>query len=125
MHKNYILVYSSYVSFIDSYQLVKSPKYRKKYWMMSCMDYIIFACSGRYDKKLCTKMNTNALETILLKLVYSSFLSFVALFQHVKSLKCIKLFWMMSNINLYYTHYFLEALRNIIERLTKMHKNCI
>jgi hypothetical protein len=37
--------------------------------------------------ELCTNMHTNTLETILLLFVYSKFISFVALFQQIKSLK--------------------------------------
>jgi hypothetical protein len=43
-------------------------------------------------RKLRTNMKTNALKIVLLMFVYSSFLSSVASFQHIKSPKCTKLF---------------------------------
>jgi hypothetical protein len=43
-------------------------------------------------RELHTNMNTNALENILPLLLYSSFVSFVNSFQHIKSPKCINLF---------------------------------
>jgi hypothetical protein len=54
---------------------------------------IIFTCSSQY---------TNALKNVLLMLVYLSFLSLVTSFLHIKSLKCTKLFWMISYTHLYY-----------------------
>jgi hypothetical protein len=38
------------------------------------------------------KMNINTLETIFFLLVYSYFLSFVTLFQHIKSLEYAEIF---------------------------------
>jgi hypothetical protein len=49
--------------------------------------------------ELCTMINTNALTTIHLQLVYSNFLSFEASFHDVKSPKCSNLFLMMSTID--------------------------
>jgi hypothetical protein len=44
------------------------------------------------EDKLGTNMNTNAVRTLLLELVYSSFRSIVFLFHDIKSQKNIKLF---------------------------------
>jgi hypothetical protein len=52
-------------------------------------------------------INTNALKYYS---VYSSFLSFVTSFQHVKSLKYTKLLWIMFLIHAHPNHYILEPL---------------
>jgi hypothetical protein len=53
---------------------------------------MIFLYARVVRHELRIKMNTNALNIILLLLVYSSFLSFEAPLQHIKSSKYIKLF---------------------------------
>jgi hypothetical protein len=42
--------------------------------------------------ELRTNMNSNVLKTVLLTLVYSCFLSFVASIQHITTPKCTDLF---------------------------------
>jgi hypothetical protein len=55
-------------------------------------------------------INSNVLRTMLVLFVYWSFLSFIVSFQHKKSSKYIKLFWMMSHNRLHYNHGVLESL---------------
>jgi hypothetical protein len=93
MYKNDILVFSSFLSFADSFQLIMSPKYMKIFFMMSYMVLYYNHCELEpFGHKLGTNMNTNALRTALLELVYSTFLLFVCSFHGIKSPKCTKLF---------------------------------
>jgi hypothetical protein len=93
MYKNGILVYSSFLLYSASFQLIKSPKYTKKKFMMSSRVLYYNNCVLEpFGHKLDINMNTNALRTVLIELVYSSFLSFVSSFHGINSPKCTKLF---------------------------------
>jgi hypothetical protein len=60
--------------------------------------------------ELCTKMNTNALKTVLM-LVYLDFLSFVASSVSLKTVLFLLVYLdFLSFIYLYYNHYVLELL---------------
>jgi hypothetical protein len=69
-----------------------------------------FSMLERLEHEFRAKKHTHALKTILLLFVYSSFLSFIVSFQHIKSSKCTKLFSVISPIHLYYNHHIVEPL---------------
>jgi hypothetical protein len=87
------LCYSSFVSFEVSFKYIKSSKCTKLFKIMYSMNlyYNIYVLEP-LGHRLRAKMNTNALETMLILFVYSSFLSFVTSFKHIKLSKCTKLF---------------------------------
>jgi hypothetical protein len=106
MYKNNISVYSRFLSFEASFQLIKSPKYTMIFLMIYSMGlYYNHRVLEPFGHNLCIIMNTNALKTILLELVHSSFLSFVSSFHDIKSSKCTMLFLMIYSIHLYYNHH--------------------
>jgi hypothetical protein len=93
MYKNNISVYSSFLSFIASFQLINSPKYAMIFFMISSMGLYRNHCVLEpFGHELCTNMNTNALKNVHLELLYSSFQSFIASFHHIKSPKCSMIF---------------------------------
>jgi hypothetical protein len=55
-------------------------------------------------------MNINALKTVIPLLIYSGFASIKASFEHIKSQKCMKLFYMTCSMNLCYNFCILEPL---------------
>jgi transcription initiation factor IIE alpha subunit len=70
-----------------------------------------------------TKMNSNALKIILIVLVYSNFISFMASVQHIKLSKYTKYLWGMSSMGLYYNHCVLELF--LPDYCTNMNTNTI
>jgi hypothetical protein len=122
MLKNSISVYTSFVSFVVSFQYIKSSKYIEIFWMMSSMDlYYNISVLEPLWYKLRRKMNINAL-TVLLSLVYLSFVSFVASFHHVKSPK-LQRYCEWCPLVIYIILVLLSSLYNMngIERLTQMY----
>jgi uncharacterized membrane protein YesL len=72
--------------------------------------YYNFLVLEPLEHGLHTMMNTNALKIILFCYFFSSFLSFIVSFQHIKSQKYIKLLLIMSPIYLYNNHFILGPL---------------
>jgi hypothetical protein len=93
MYKNNISVYSSFLSFVASFQLINSPEYTMIFFMISSMGLYYNHCVPEpFGLKLRTNKNTNALKTVHLELLNSSFLSFIASLHHIISPKCSELF---------------------------------
>jgi hypothetical protein len=64
--KNSISVYSSFLSFVGSFQLIKSSKYTTMSSMMCSTGlYYEYCMLELFGHELCTNMNTNALKTAL------------------------------------------------------------
>jgi hypothetical protein len=76
MYKNNISVYSSVLSFITTFQLIKSPKYTQLFKIMHSMglydNHCILELLGH---ELRASMIINALKTLFFLFVYSSFIS--------------------------------------------------
>jgi hypothetical protein len=93
MYKINFSVYSSFLSFVASFQLINSPKYTMIFFMISSMGlYYNHNVSEPFGLELRTNMNINALKIVQLELLYSTFLSFIASFHHIISPKCSELF---------------------------------
>jgi hypothetical protein len=93
MYKNNISVYWSFQSFVAPFQLIKSPIYTMIFFMISPMCLYYNHCVlDQFRLELRTNMNTNAMKTVHLQLLNSTFQSFIASFGHIKSPKCTKLF---------------------------------
>jgi hypothetical protein len=85
MYKNKFSVYSSSQSFLASFQLIKSQKYTMIFFMISYVGlYYNHPVLEPFGHECRTKMNTNTMKTVLLQLVYSSFLSFGSSFHDIK-----------------------------------------
>jgi hypothetical protein len=90
IYKNNISVYSSFLSFVAKFQLIKSPKYTMIFFMISSLVLYYNHCMiDPLGHELRTNMN-NTLKIILLQLVYSSFLAFLSPFRDNTSPKCTK-----------------------------------
>jgi hypothetical protein len=77
--------------------------------MMLYISYITITAISIFLTQVAYKDEYKCIKEIQV-LVYSTFISLVVSCQQIKLLKYIKLFWMISFIDLYYTNYVFEPL---------------
>jgi hypothetical protein len=93
MYKYNILVFFEFSIICSLNSIHKSTIYTMIFFMISSMGLYYYHCVlEQFGLELRTNMNTNALKIVHVQSLYSTYLSFMALFCHIKSPKCTKLF---------------------------------
>jgi hypothetical protein len=112
LHENIILIYSSFVSFEVLFQRIKNLQniqiYFEWFFLLVYIIYIVITVFLKlfdtYGLERLKRMRENDIS------VYLSLMSFVTLFQIVKSSKYTKIFWMMYSMDLYYNPWVIQPL---------------